>query len=225
MWGVADLFPGLAENRESIGLPEWVEPREPWSILAPDSDCGLMAQIEILIGNLGEGSEISQDSRIDNNAGRVYIHPSASIGQFVRIEGPCYIGANAEIRHAAYLRGGSWICEGAVVGHATEVKNSIFLPCAKAPHFNYVGDSVLGFGVNLGAGTKLSNVRNDRREVLLTLRDGSRVDTGLRKMGALVGDGSELGCNVVTNPGAILAPATMVNPNETVTGWLGPTTS
>ena len=80
----------------------------------------------------------------------------------------------------------------------------------------------VGFGVNLGAGTKLSNVRNDRREIRLTLGDGTRTDTGLRKMGALVGDGSELGCNVVTNPGAILAPATMVNPNETVTGWLGP---
>ena len=222
MWGVADLFPGLSKNRESIGLPEWVQPGEPWSILAPDSDCGLMAQIENLIECLEEGAEIVQDSRIDNSSGRVYINPSASIDQFVRIEGPCYIGADAEIRHTAYLRGGSWICEGAVVGHATEVKNSIFLPGAKAPHFNYVGDSILGFGVNLGAGTKLSNVRNDRREIRLTLGDGSRVDTGLRKMGALVGDGAELGCNVVTNPGTILAPATMVNPNETVTGWLGP---
>lgn len=181
-----------------------------------------MMQIRRLNESLGEGSDISQDSRVDNSSRRVYIHPSASIGQFVRIEGPCYIGADAEVRHAAYLRGGSWICDRAVVGHATEVKNSIFLPGAKAPHFNYVGDSILGFGVNLGAGTKLSNVRNDRREISLTLGDGSRVDTGLRKMGALVGDGAELGCNVVTNPGTILAPATMVNPNETVTGWLGP---
>ena len=222
MWGVADLFPGLAEYRESTPLPEWIEPGEPWSILAPGPDSGLMMQIRHLIESLGEGSEISQESRVDNSSGPVYIHPSASIGQFVRIEGPCYIGADAEVRHTAYLRGGSWICNRAVVGHATEVKNSIFLPGAKAPHFNYVGDSILGFGVNLGAGTKLSNVRNDGREIRLTLGDGSRVDTGLRKMGALVGDGSELGCNVVTNPGAILSHATMVNPNETVTGWLGP---
>ncbi len=225
MWGVANLFPGIAEYRESADLPEWIEPGEPWSILAPGPDSGLMGQIGHLIESLGEGADISQDSRIDNSSGRVYIHPSASLGQFVRIEGPCYIGANAEVRHVAYLRGGSWICEGAVVGHATEVKNSIFLPGAKAPHFNYIGDSILGFGVNLGAGTKLSNVRNDRREIRLTLGDGSLVDTGLRKMGALVGDGSELGCNVVTNPGAILVPATMVNPNETVTGWVGSPTS
>jgi NDP-sugar pyrophosphorylase family protein len=143
----------------------------------------------------------------------------------VRIEGPCYIGADAEVRHAAYLRKGSWICDGAVVGHATEVKNSIFLPGAKAPHFNYVGDSILGFGVNLGAGTKLSNVRNDRREIMVTHKDGSREHTGLRKMGALIGDGSEVGCNVVTNPGAILAPETMVAPNETVSGWRGSPTS
>ncbi len=221
MWGVADLFPGLAEFQESIGLPEWIEPGAPWSILASGPDSGLMAQIEHLIESLEEGSDINQDSRVDYNAEHVYIHPSASIGQFVRIEGPCYIGADAEVRHAAYLRKGSWVCEGAVVGHATEVKNSIFLPGAKAPHFNYVGDSILGFGVNLGAGTKLSNVRNDRREIRLTLGDGSRVDTGLRKMGALVGDGCEVGCNVVTNPGAILAPRTLIPPNETVTGWLG----
>ena len=181
-----------------------------------------MEQMERLTEGLAAGAEVPSDVRIDTSAGQVYIHPSASVNQFVRIEGPCYIGANAEVRHVAYLRRGSWICDGAVVGHATEVKNSVLLPGAKAPHFNYVGDSILGFGVNLGAGTKLSNVRNDRREIRLTLGDGTRTDTGLRKLGALVGDGCEVGCNVVTNPGTILAPGTMVNPNETVTGWLGP---
>ena len=97
----------------------------------------------------------------------------------------------------------------------------MLLPDAKAPHFNYVGDSILGVDTNLGAGTKLSNVRNDRREIMATLSDGSKVDTGLVKMGALVGDDSQLGCNVVTNPGAILASGSMVAPNETVTGWFG----
>ena len=225
MGGVGELYPGLSKTHGFSGLPEWPDPEAPWSILEPGSQHGLMAQIERLIEGLAAETEVPSDVRIDTSAGQVYIHPSASIGQFVRIEGPCYIGANAEVRHTAYLRRGSWICDGAVVGHATEVKNSVLLPDAKAPHFNYVGDSILGFGVNLGAGTKLSNVRNDRREIRLTLGDGTRTDTGLRKMGALVGDGSELGCNVVTNPGAILAPATMVNPNETVTGWLGPPTS
>ncbi len=216
------LFPGLATAQVSTRLPEWPEPSLPWSILEPGSQHGLMEQMERLTEGLAAGAEVPSDVRIDTSAGQVYIHPSASVNQFVRIEGPCYIGANAEVRHVAYLRRGSWICDGAVVGHATEVKNSVLLPGAKAPHFNYVGDSILGFGVNLGAGTKLSNVRNDRREIRLTLGDGTRTDTGLRKLGALVGDGCEVGCNVVTNPGTILAPGTMVNPNETVTGWLGP---
>jgi len=223
MVGLDTLFPGLSVAQESSRVPNWPEPGAPWSILEPSSQHGLFAQMERLNEDLGAGSSVpSDDVRIDSSEGRVFIHPSASVGQFVRIEGPCYIGANAEVRHAAYLRRGSWICDEAVVGHATEVKNSVLLSGAKAPHFNYVGDSIVGCGANLGAGTKLSNVRNDRREIRLTLGDGTRVNTGLRKMGALVGDGCEVGCNVVTNPGAILTPGTMVNPNETVTGWLGP---
>ncbi|RZD47550.1 MAG: glucose-1-phosphate thymidylyltransferase, partial [Methanobacteriota archaeon] len=109
--------------------------------------------------------------------------------------------------------------EGALVGHSSEIKNSVLLPGSKAPHFNYVGDSILGFGVNLGAGVKLSNVRNDGRDVIVIMEDGERIKTGLRKLGALIGDHSQLGCNVVTNPGAILATSSMVSPNETVTGW------
>jgi len=159
--------------------------------------------------------------RIVGTADGVFIHPDAEIGEFVRIEGPSYVGANAEIRHSAYLRKGSWICDGAVVGHSSEVKNSILLPNSKAPHFNYVGDSILGFGVNIGAGVKLSNVRNDGGDIAVTLENGERVDTGLRKLGALIGDDSQLGCNVVTNPGSIIVPCSMISPNETVTGWFG----
>ena len=175
---------------------------EPWSILASGDD-GIISQLEDLNGPEG-----------------VFIHPSASIGEFVRIEGPCYVGKNAEIRHAALLRKGSWICEGSVVGHASEVKNSILLPNSKAPHFNYVGDSILGLDVNLGAGTKLSNVRNDRGPVPISNENGERFDSGLRKLGAIIGDGSQLGCNVVTNPGCIISPGKMINPNETVSGYI-----
>ena len=196
-----NLFPGLRGLSESM-IPEWVEPNRPWSILSGDED-GLISQIEELCGSDG-----------------VFVHPSASIGEFVRIEGPCYIGANAEIRHAALLRKGSWICEGSVVGHASEVKNSILLPNSKAPHFNYVGDSILGLDVNLGAGTKLSNVRNDRGPVPISNENGERFDSGLRKLGAIIGDGSQLGCNVVTNPGCIISPGKMINPNETVSGYI-----
>ena len=198
---LARLFPAMHE-KTGEGVPSWENSEEPWEILSP-GDNGLISQLLQMQG-LQEG---------------VFIHPDASIGECVRIEGPCYIGANAEIRHSAYLRKGSWICEGAVVGHSSEVKNSVLLPYSKAPHFNYVGDSILGFGVNIGAGVKLSNVRNDRGEVVVTLENGERIDTGLRKLGALIGDGSQLGCNVVTNPGAMVAPSSMIAPNETITGW------
>ena len=195
------LFPGLS-NFIGRGIPMWMEPENPWSILASGDD-GIISQLEDLNGPEG-----------------VFIHPSASIGEFVRIEGPCYIGKNAEIRHTALLRKGSWICEGSVVGHASEVKNSILLPNSKAPHFNYVGDSILGLVVNLAAGTKLSNVRNDRGSVPISNENGNRFDSGLKKLGAIIGDGSQLGCNVVTNPGCIISPSKMINPNETVSGYI-----
>ena len=150
------------------------------------------------------------------------ISSSAKIGKDVCIEGPVYIGKNAEIRHGAYIRPYSWISEGAVVGHCTEVKHSILLPGAKAPHFNYVGDSILGTGVNLGAGCKLSNFRNDGRNILI--RDGETgellKDSGLRKFGAILGEGVQLGCNVVTNPGTIMGKESGAWPNVTVSGLI-----
>ena len=241
------FFPGLAELGDVMAsdnlvgeiIPYWGNLDAPWSILG-DGKVGISSQIvdiEKLIDernkSLDDAHEIINESesfnivrtgfsdgQIDYSGGPIIIHQSAKIGSFVRIEGPCYIGADSEIRHSSYLRKGSWICRGAVVGHSTEVKNSILLPNAKAPHFNYVGDSILGIDCNLGAGTKLSNVRNDRREIIVTVEDGSRVDTGLKKLGALVGDNSQLGCNVVTNPGAMLAPFSMIPPNETVNGFV-----
>ena len=195
-----ELFPGILKN-EWEAIPKWENEDRPWELLS-SGDSGLISQI----------SEYSE--------GEAFIHPEAIIGDFVRIEGQCYIGAKAEVRHSAFLRKGSWVCEGAIVGHSTEVKNSILLPGAKAPHFNYVGDSIIGIDANLGAGAKLSNVRNDRREVFVTLSDGERFGSGLRKFGALIGDSSQLGCNVVTNPGTIMAPGSMIAPNETVGGWV-----
>ena len=197
------LFPGIIGYKGSL-LPSWDGMLNPWDILRND-DLGIISQIKKFVD---PGDE-------------VFIHHSAIVGNNVQIEGPCYIGANAEIRHSAFLRRGSWICDGALVGHSSEVKNSILLPNSKAPHFNYVGDSIVGFGVNLGAGAKLSNVRNDRGEVIITLENNIRIGSDLTKLGALIGDNSQLGCNVVTNPGAIIAPSSMITPNETVTGWFG----
>ena len=125
------------------------------------------------------------------------IEAGAVIEPSTHFIGPCFVGKGATIRHGAYIRENAWICSHALVGHCSEVKHSILLPYSKAPHFNYVGDSILGKSVNLGAGVKLSNLRNDGTEVYLRI-EKSRVDSGLRKFGAILGEGCQLGCNAVT---------------------------
>lgn len=212
-----ELFPQMKIYNKSEMIPEWQENDFPWSILDTRNENNLQVQIN----NYCKSSSLKISStakyNIDINKGPVFIDKSADIHENVKIEGPCFVGPNTEIRHTAYLRSGSWISENAIVGHASEIKNSILLPGAKAPHFNYVGDSILGFGVNLGAGTKLSNVRNDRRDIRLSYNN-DLFNTGMKKMGAIVGDFSEIGCNVVTNPGTIISPKSMVSPNNTITG-------
>lgn len=135
--------------------------------------------------------------------------------------GPVFIGEGAEIRAHAYIRGPAYIGPGAIVGHASEIKNSVLLANAKAPHFNYVGDSVLGVDVNLGAGVKLANYRLDGREIKIIWDSWKKTKTGLTKLGALIGDGASLGCNATTNPGTVVLPGSAVWPNVTVGGLVG----
>jgi|YNPNPStandDraft_1061719.scaffolds.fasta_scaffold00029_45 NDP-sugar pyrophosphorylase family protein len=137
------------------------------------------------------------------------------------IQGPAIIGKNCQIRHGAYIRGDVIIGNNCIVGHASELKNAILLDTAQCPHFAYVGDSILGRKVNLGAGTKLSNLAvssvkdpttGKRPSVKITI-EGKDYDTGLSKFGAIVGDGTQTGCNVVTNPGCIIGRNTLIYPN------------
>ena len=219
MFLLYQIFPTLKNHNFERGIPEWNDKNNPWSILSTKVNDSIIQQIK----NLKSEYPARNDSNkliLDESKGPIYIHPSAKIGDYALIEGPCYIGKGAEIRHSAFLRAGSWICENAIVGHSTEIKNSVLLPGSKAPHFNYVGDSIIGFDVNLGAGAKISNVRNDRRNILVNLKNGKKINTELRKFGSLIGDGSEIGCNVVSNPGTILEPKTMINPNSTIKGWV-----
>ena len=219
MFLLYQIFPTLKNHNFERGIPEWNDKNNPWSILSTKVNDSIIQQIK----NLKLEYPARNDSNkltLDESKGPIYIHPSAKIGDYALIEGPCYIGKGAEIRHSAFLRAGSWICENAIVGHSTEIKNSVLLPGSKAPHFNYVGDSIIGFDVNLGAGAKISNVRNDRRNILVNLKNGKKINTELRKFGSLIGDGSEIGCNVVSNPGTILEPKTMINPNSTIKGWV-----
>ena len=118
------------------------------------------------------------------------------------IKGPCVIGDNCTIRHGAYIRGDVIIGNNCTIGHVSEVKNSIFLDHAQAAHFAYVGDSVLGNGVNLGAGTKCANLKFDHGPIMIYDGD-KRIETGLRKFGVIMGDDSQTGCNAVTNPGTL----------------------
>jgi len=215
-----ELFPTMFHDSPSEGAYPSLPTSEPvFSFLQPDHPNGLKAQLIELV-NTYEASP--QDptlsgATIDESEGPVIVEQNARIEPGSHLIGPCYVGPNAEIRHTAYVRQFSWICANAVVGHASETKHSVLLPGAKAPHFNYVGDSMLGSGVNLGAGTKISNLRNDGGEVHLRI-DGQRIGSGLRKFGAVLGEQCQLGCNSVTNPGVVLGCGSQVHPNTTVTG-------
>ena len=190
-----------------------------WVLITKEHALSLDNQLTKLLEKLGSNIPNILDDTVTTNdtKGPVYIHDNAIVGPSSHFEGPCYIGPKAEIRHGAYIRPYSWVCESAVVGHASEVKRSLLLPNSKAPHFNYVGDSVLGSNVNLGAGCKISNLRLDGKEVNLRIGE-NKMASGIRKFGALLGDSVEIGCNVVTNPGVIMGMNSSVSPNTTVTG-------
>lgn len=135
------------------------------------------------------------------------------------IQGPCIIGRDCQIRSGAYIRGGSLVADQCVVGHSTEIKHSIFLPQAKAAHFNYVGDSILGINVNLGAGVKCANYRLDQQCVFAHF-DQQRIKTKLKKLGACIGDHSQIGCNTVINPGCCIGKRVICHPNVTLQGYI-----
>lgn len=220
IWVRSDaLFPSLSSSQTLGAIPQFNPNTPAWTMLDPSSPTGLKHQLLAAISGFSGPTQDPTDSgaTFDESNGPVVVHASAIIEPSAHFIGPCLIESEAEVRHGAYVRPFSWICVGAVVGHNTEVKHSILLPGAKAPHFNYVGDSILGKDVNLGAGTKLSNLRNDGGEVHLRL-DGQRLGSGLRKFGAVLGEGCQLGCNSVTNPGTVLGPESVVWPNITVTG-------
>ncbi len=214
---ISSLFPSF-DNKNITHHPFFDIKRPVWDILDPNSQNSLKSQLQKLLDSMNKSQKFEHAGvTIDETKGPVIIEQSAIVEPSTHFIGPCYIGENAQIRHGAYIRENSWICSGAVVGHCSEVKHSILLPGSKAPHFNYVGDSILGKGVNLGAGVKLSNLRNDGTEVYLRI-EGKRVASGLRKFGAILGEDCQLGCNSVTNPGTILGCNSAVLPNVTVTG-------
>jgi NDP-sugar pyrophosphorylase family protein len=155
--------------------------------------------------------------------GPVHIDPSVSLPGHATIIGPVWIGAGTQIRPGAFIRGNVIAGEGCVLGNSSEFKNCLLMDGVQAAHFNYVGDSVLGNRAHLGAGAICSNLRLDQREVVVQLPQGP-VATGLRKLGAILGDGAEVGCNAVLNPGTLLGPRSLVMPAMAFGGVLAPAT-
>jgi len=152
---------------------------------------------------------------------RVFIGPGTVVEDGAMIKGPAIIGANCQIRHNAYIRENVIVGDKCVVGNSSELKNCLLFNEAVAPHFNYIGDSILGFKAHLGAGVKISNIKIVAGNVTVEV-NGKPLDTGLRKFGALLGDHAEIGCNAVLNPGSVIGRNAVVYPNTNWRGVLAP---
>ncbi len=178
----------------------------PWQVL-PDLRALILA-LGMLLG--GE---------YERRADGIWIHHSARIAPSAHIAAPCVIGARSEVRHGAFIRGSVLVGEGCVVGNSTELKNSILFDGAQAPHFNYVGDSILGYRAHMGAGSVTSNVKSDKTPV--TIHCGETcIETGMKKLGAMLGDHAEIGCGAVLNPGTVIGRGSTVYPLCSVRGTL-----
>lgn len=192
-----EMMPEALAARYDAGVP--------WELLGEALD-------ELLDALPGERIEIPLSPDFHLLGDRIAIGQGTRILPGAVIEGPVWIGRDVQIRPGAYIRGGCWIGDRTIVGTHTEVKRSVMLPDARAPHQNYVGDSILGVGVNLGAGTILSNFRHDGREVHSRGLDESLLATGRRKLGALLGDGVHTGCNCVLHPGVLVGRRSAIYP-------------
>ena len=176
----------------------------PWQALS-----GIKALILELGSELGDDyTQVSSD---------VWVHKTATVAPTAYLGRPCIIGAGTEVRHCAFIRGSALVGENCVVGNSVELKNVILFDNVQVPHYNYVGDSILGYKAHMGAGSITSNVKSDKSPVVV--KDGSeRHETGLKKFGAMVGDFVEVGCNSVLNPGTVIGRNSSIYPLSCVRG-------
>lgn len=175
-----------------------------------------LPKISAFILKLGE--TLSEED-YDKCGEDIWIAKSAVVAPTAYIHGPAIIGKNAEIRHCAFIRGNAIVGEGAVVGNSTELKNVILFNKVQVPHYNYVGDSILGYKSHMGAGAITSNVKSDK--TLVTVKEnGNIVETGLKKFGAILGDEVEVGCGSVLNPGTVVGSHTNIYPLSMVRGYI-----
>ena len=164
-------------------------------------------------------SETLDPEKFDDRGNGVFVAKSAKVASSASISGPCIIDEDAEIRHCAFIRGNAIVGKGAVVGNSTELKNVILFDKVQVPHYNYVGDSILGYKSHLGAGAITSNVKSDKTLVAVNI-DGKKIETGLKKFGAILGDCVEVGCGSVLNPGTVVGKNTNIYPLSMVRGYI-----
>ena len=176
----------------------------------------LLPKISGFILELGEKLPVDRFTRVKEN---VWVANTAKVAPTACINGPAIIDEDAEIRHCAFIRGNAIVGKGAVVGNSTELKNVILFNKVQVPHYNYVGDSILGFKSHMGAGSITSNGKSDK--TLVVVRDGKeQIETGMKKFGAMLGDNVEVGCNSVLNPGTVIGRNTNVYPASMVRGCI-----
>ena len=191
----------------TIAKDLFISNEEVWSIIP---------QISSFIIEL---TKILSEERYEKVKEDIWIAKNAKVSKTACLNGPLIVDEYAEIRHCAYIRGNAIVGKNAVVGNSTEIKNSILFDGVQAPHYNYIGDSILGYKSHLGAGSITSNVKSDK-SIIKVAYNGEKIDTGLKKFGAIIGDYTEIGCNTVLNPGTIIGRNSNIYPLSSVRGFV-----
>ena len=197
----------LYDLNETIAKGIFDEVTYPWKVRPKIGD---------FIVELGKTLSKEEYDQVEEN---VWIAKSANVFPSAYIHGPAIIGKDAEVRHCAFIRGNAIVGEGAVVGNSTELKNVILFNKVQVPHYNYVGDSVLGYKAHMGAGSITSNVKSDKKLVVVKTPEGG-IETGRKKFGAMLGDEVEVGCGTVLNPGSVVGRHTNIYPLSSVRGYV-----
>lgn len=195
----------MYDLNETIAAPLFDGAAYPWEVL------GRISEFIIKLGN-------SLDSaRFEKRGENIWVAKSAEVAPTACLNGPLIIDEEAQVRHCAFIRGSAIVGKGAVVGNSTELKNAVLFNGVQVPHYNYVGDSILGYKSHMGAGSITSNVKSDK--TLVAVKNGSEtIETGLKKFGAMLGDYVEVGCNSVLNPGTVVGRHTNIYPLSMVRG-------
>lgn len=195
----------LLDLKETIASELFEDKTYPWEVLP---------EIKDFILKLGKTLDPEE---YEYKEGDIWIAKSAKIAPTACINGPAIIGKDTEVRHCAFIRGNAIVGEGCVVGNSTELKNVVIFNCVQVPHYNYVGDAVLGYRSHMGAGSICSNVKSDK--LLVVVKDGEeKIETGLKKFGAMLGDHVEVGCGSVLNPGTVIGRNSNIYPLSSVRG-------